>query len=250
MQGHPVQEQRFSLPRGDASEQIAFEIRRYVAERELRPGDRIGTEVELAAEFGVSRPTLREALRLLAGSHLIRASRGPGGGIFVASTPNEGMSRNLSESIATMLATESVSLHELLDARLVLEVPLAGLAAENAGEQTIDTLETAIADAEGSFPAGEAFQLADARFHRTIAESAGNELLTAFAGWTLDVLLPSLVERIGSWSDPEQIILEHRAILRGIRRGCPTEAQNAMRRHLQHVQQVLCAVERGEINPL
>ena len=95
----------------------------------LQPGDRIGTEQELADEFGVSRPTLREALRLLSASHLIRVGRGRSGGIFVARTPSEGMSRNLSESIAMMLAAESVSMDELLDARLSLEVPLAGRAA-------------------------------------------------------------------------------------------------------------------------
>ena len=113
------------------------------------PGERLGTEQELAAEFGVSRPTLREGLRLLAGSHLIRASQGPGGGIFVESTQNEGMGRNVSESIATMLETDSVSLHELLDARVYLEVPLAGLAAQNATEQTAAELQAAIAEADG-----------------------------------------------------------------------------------------------------
>ena len=56
----------------------------------LQPGDRIGTEQELATEFGVSRPTLREGLRLLASSHLIRVGRGRSGGIFVARTPERG----------------------------------------------------------------------------------------------------------------------------------------------------------------
>ena len=126
---------RFSLTRADASEQIAYEIRRHIERQGLRPGDRIGTEQELASEFGVSRPTLREALRLLAGSHLIRASQGRGGGIFVANTPGEGMGRHMSEAIGTMLATESVSLYELLEARMVLEVPLAGLAATGAGPE-------------------------------------------------------------------------------------------------------------------
>src|SRR6476620_663938 len=87
---------RFPRARTDASERIALEIRRYLERRDLRPGDRIGTEQELAAEFGVSRPTLREGLRLLASSHLIRFGRGRSGGIFVARTPNEGMSRNVS----------------------------------------------------------------------------------------------------------------------------------------------------------
>src|ERR671930_1643131 len=107
--------ERFPRTRSDASEHIALEIRRYLERHGLQPGDRIGTEQELAAEFGVSRPTLREGLRLLASSHLIRVGRGRSGGIFVARTPNEGMSRNVSESIAMMLAAESVSLSELLD---------------------------------------------------------------------------------------------------------------------------------------
>src|SRR5207244_7312872 len=134
----------FRPPRGGASEQIAAEIRRYLIEHDLRPGDRLGTEQELAAEFGVSRPTLREALRLLAGSHLVRAATGPGGGIFVASPPNEGLQRNLSESIAAMLETDRVSLHELLDARIHLEVPLAGLAALNANPDTAAELQAAM----------------------------------------------------------------------------------------------------------
>ena len=101
---------RFAPASVDASHQIALEIRRYLEREGLQPGDRIGTEQELATEFGVSRPTLREGLRLLASSHLIRVGRGRAGGIFVARTPGEGMSRNVSESISMMLATETVSL--------------------------------------------------------------------------------------------------------------------------------------------
>ena len=69
-----------------ASEEIAALIRRWLEEQRLQPGERIGTEQEMADEFGVSRPTLREALRLLSASHLIRVGRGRTGGIFVAST--------------------------------------------------------------------------------------------------------------------------------------------------------------------
>jgi GntR family transcriptional repressor for pyruvate dehydrogenase complex len=227
--------ERFTQPRGDASEQIALEIRRHIVRQELAPGDRLGTEQELATEFGVSRPTLREALRLLAGSHLVRASRGPGGGIFVASTPNEGIGRSLSESIATMLETDSVSLHELVEARIYMEVPLAGLAAQNATEQTALDLESAIADAEGNHPASDEFRLADSRFHRVIATTAGNDLLSAFTSWTLDVLQPSLIRKIGGTIDGDAILQQHREILRAIRRGQSAGAQRAMRRHLEYV---------------
>ena len=238
-----VRRARFSQPRGTSSEQIAKEIRRYIADEGLVPDDRLGTEQELASEFGVSRPTLREALRLLASSHLIRVSRGPGGGVFVAGTQNEGIGRNLSESIAVMLETGSVSLRELVAARIHLEVPLAGLAAQNATEETVAELEAAIAAARGNHPASDEFRVADLHFHRVIAATAGNELLRAFASWTLDVLQPSLIARIGGSFDADAILRQHRDIVRAIRRGQPVAAQRGMRRHLEYVLERISALE-------
>src|SRR4051794_13656872 len=162
-----------------ASEQIALQIRQYLETQDLVPGDRIGTEAELADEFGVSRPTLREALRLLSASHLIRVGRGRMGGVFVARTPSEGMSRNVSESIALMLAAQSISMEELLDARLSLEVPIAGRAAVNADDTVAVRLEEAIDAAAGHRPGTEPFNAADSRFHQILAEAAGNDLLRA-----------------------------------------------------------------------
>jgi len=234
---------RFGSPRRGASEQVAFEIRRYLSTRGLRPGERLGTEQELAAEFGVSRPTLREGLRLLASSHLIRASQGPGGGIFVENTQSEGMRRNVSESIAVMLENESVSLVELVDARVYLEVPLAGLAAENATQTTATDLLDAIAEAEGNHPASEAFRVADTRFHRVIASAARNELLRAFTSWTLDVLQPSLIDTIGATIDADAILRQHREIQRAIRLRQPAAAQRAMRRHLEYLRELVCSLD-------
>jgi DNA-binding FadR family transcriptional regulator len=236
---------RFDRPRGTSSEQIAREIRRYIARQGLQPDDRLGTESELAREFGVSRPTLREALRLLASSHLVRATRGPGGGVFVASTQNEGMGRSLSDSIATMLEAESVSLVELVEARILLEVPLAGLAALNATDETVMELEEAIAASEGIHAASDEFRLADARFHRAIARTAGNELLRAFTSWTLDVLQPLLVARVGETIDGSLILRQHRAVLRAVRQRRPVAAQRAMRRHLEYVLERTRDVERA-----
>ena len=79
------------------------------------------------------------------------------------------MRRNVSESIAVMLETDDVSLMELVEARISLEVPLAGLAAQHATEATAEQLLAAIAEAEGNDPASEAFRIADTRFHRVIA---------------------------------------------------------------------------------
>ena len=234
---------RFRSQRRDASEQVAFEIRRYLSARDMRPGERLGTEQELAAEFGVSRPTLREGLRLLASSHLIRATQGPGGGIFVASTQSEGMRLNVSESIAVMLETDDVSLIELVEARISLEVPLAGLAAQHATETTAEDLLAAIAEAEGNDPASEVFRIADTRFHRVIASAARNELLRAFTSWTLDVLQPSLIDTIGASIDGDAILEQHRVIQRAIRLRQPAAAQRAMRRHLDYLHELVSSFE-------
>jgi DNA-binding FadR family transcriptional regulator len=222
-----------------ASEQIALQIRQYLEQQDLRPGDRIGTEAELAEEFGVSRPTLREALRLLSASHLIRVGRGRAGGIFVARTPNEGMGRNVSESIALMLAAETISMTELLDARMSLEVPLAGRAALNADDTVVARLEAAIAEAEGHDPGTELFDQADARFHQILAQAAGNDLLLALTAWILEVLQPTLVAHIAADVDGGAIIEQHRTILRAVRRNQRSAAERAMAAHIRYLVEVL-----------
>ena len=230
---------QFHPPGPGASEQIALQIRRYLEERHLQPGDRIGTELELAEEFGVSRPTLREALRLLAASQLIRVGRGRTGGVFVARTPNEGMSHNVSESISLMLAARTVSMAELLDARLSLEVPIAGRAALNAPAGVVAALEQAIADAEGHVPGTAPFNEADSRFHRVLAEASGNDLLRALTSWILEVLQPSLVVHISAGVDADAILDQHRAILRAVRRRQRGAAERAMQRHIAYLIEVL-----------
>jgi GntR family transcriptional repressor for pyruvate dehydrogenase complex len=122
---------------------------------------------------------------------------------------------------------------------MLLEVPLAGLAAERADETSIGALVQAIDDARGHDPAGDEFRLADARFHRTIAVMAGNDLLLTFTSWILDVLQPSLVEHLGAWIDGEVIIGQHQAIMRAIRRHQRTGAERAMRQHIEYMSDLL-----------
>jgi DNA-binding FadR family transcriptional regulator len=132
--------------RRSISEQVADAIRVYTQAEGLRPGDRLGREEDLARQFGVSRPTLREALRPLASSHLVRASKGPGGGIFVAATPEEGIGRTVSASVASMLETETISIDELLETRMLFEVPLVGLAAQRATDEEVAQLKAIVAE--------------------------------------------------------------------------------------------------------
>ena len=228
-----------------ASEDIAVQIRRWLDEQRLQPGERIGTEQEMADEFGVSRPTLREALRLLSASHLIRVGRGRTGGVFVASTPSEGMSKNVSESISLMLAAQSISMDELVDARLSLEVPIAGRAAVNADDEAIARLGAAIEAAVGHQPGTPPFNAADGSFHQILAEAAGNDLLRALTAWILEVLQPTLVAHIAAQVDAEAILSQHRAILRAVRLHQRSAAEKAMQAHIEYLAGVLRAIDRG-----
>ena len=104
-------------------------------------------------------------------------------------------------------------------------------------------LAEAIADATGRDPAGDEFRLADARFHRAIAVTAGNDLLLTFTSWILDVLQPSLIEHLGGALDVERIISQHQAIMRAIRRHQRTAAERAMRQHIEYMMEVLRSVD-------
>jgi GntR family transcriptional repressor for pyruvate dehydrogenase complex len=149
------------------------------------------------------------------------------------------MGRNVSESIALMLAAETISMPELLDARMFLEVPLAGRAAVNADDTVASRLEAAISDAEGHLPGTDRFNEADARFHQILAQAAGNDLLLALTAWILEVLQPTLVAHIAMNVDGPVIIEQHRVILRAVRRNQRSAAERAMAAHIAYLVEAL-----------
>jgi DNA-binding FadR family transcriptional regulator len=228
-----------------ASEQVASEIQHYISREGLGPGDFLGREEDLAAEFGVSRPTLREALKMLASGNLIRASKGPGGGIFVALTADQGMSRSLSDAIAMMLETRAVSLAELLEARLLLEVPLAGQAAYRADADTVRELRAALAaEAEAAESDDlDALREADAAVHRLVAAMSGNRMVQAFTDWVFEVLQPALMEIIGKAVVHTAVVEQHEAMINAIEKGDAPRAERAMKEHLLYLTDVLRMVE-------
>lgn len=225
-----------------ASDDAARLIQRAIAERALAPGDRIGTETELAHDLGLSRPAVREAVRLLSQSNLVRAARGPGGGVFVARTPDAGLAQTVSDAIATMLATELTTVTELTEVRVLLEVPLAGLAAERADAETIARLRRSVDEADRLEDDEAAHREADTFFHWTIAEAAGNRVACALIGWSHVVLQPALRELIAAAIVEPVARAQHREILDAIEARKPAVAERAMRSHLRYLSDLLEAV--------
>ena len=221
-----------------------MQIQHFIQSEGLGPDDFLGREEDLAAEFGVSRPTLREALKLLASGNLIRATKGPGGGIFVAHTADQGMSRSLSDAIAMMLETDTVTLEELLDARVLLEVPLAGLAAYRPDEDTLERLRAAIAAEHAADPEDiDAIARADAEIHLTIAAAAGNRMIQALTGWVFEVLQPRLIDVLHPAVVYAAVVDQHEALLAAIDKGDPARAERAMKDHLLYLRDVLRMVK-------
>ncbi len=226
-----------------ASEDVAARIQHHIEAEGLEPGDFLGREGDLSEELGVSRPTLREGLKLLISRNLIRATKGPGGGIFVAHTPEQGLGHSLSDAISMMLETGSASLEELLDARLVLEVPLAGRAAHRAGSESVERLRAAVRRGEASGGDPEALAAADAEVHRAVAAAAGNRMLEALTGWIFEVLQPSLSDRLDGAIVHSAVVEQHDALLAAVEKGDPPRAERAMKDHLLYLRDVLRMVD-------
>jgi GntR family transcriptional repressor for pyruvate dehydrogenase complex len=227
------------------SEQVAATIQQRIRDEGLGPGDRLGTEEQLAREYGVSRPTLREALRILSSARLVRPMSGPKGGIFVSRTPEESVRRSVSDSIAMLLDLKGTTIEELLEARMMLEVPIARLAASRATKDCIEEMRAAIEDAAAN-PDDDAIKLAaKARFHRAIASAAGNAIVESVMGWAVEVLQPRLKELIAPVCDNAVLLDQQRNILRAIEEADPAAAEQAMRDHLGHLSDLVRVAKRS-----
>jgi DNA-binding FadR family transcriptional regulator len=169
-------------------EQIAAELRSQIVSGELPDGTALGREPDLVARFEVSRPSLREALRILETEGLIEVVRGVRGGIFVRS-PDERMT---ARTAAMLLRAQSVSLADVFEARYLLEPPAArAVASRTRGRRAvIDQLKSLIAREEEVIDDHEQFGLANHAFHEALVALAGNQTLSIVAG-TLDKVLAS-----------------------------------------------------------
>src|SRR5829696_8283228 len=118
-------------------EQIVAYIRGTISSGQLRAGDRLPPETDLARSLGVSRPTVREALKVLEALNVVESSTGPTGGTFVKPLNGEGVAEYLIDSMSLLVDINELTLEELWAAREVIEVPLVRMAALRRTEQDL-----------------------------------------------------------------------------------------------------------------
>jgi DNA-binding FadR family transcriptional regulator len=196
----------------------------------LRPGDRLPAEPELCALSGVSRSTVREALRVLASQHLIITTRGVTGGSFVAEPSPAALAETLTSGVRLLLSGRTVGGAELLEVREMLEVPAVGLAAQRRTEDDLAALRASLFDpVHDDVPTKLAAHRA---FHAALAAASGNalyELITRPLYVAANEAALAELAPVTLWIGVD---VEHREILRRVVEQDVSGAQRAASLHL------------------
>ncbi len=214
-----------------AYQQVADQLRDLILDGSLGSGDRLPAESELAEIFGVSRSTVREALRALASRDLVNTTRGTTGGTFISRMRFDQVSDYLETSLGLMSGADDVSLANLLEARELLEVPAAGLAALRHEQHHIDEMRVMVERENQARGRGRKFR--DHRnFHGLVVEASSNRLLGVMAEPVFRVLQARAVPNgLGAtfWTSVTE---DHIEILLRIEAGDSVGASSSMKEHL------------------
>ncbi|MCS3443830.1 FadR/GntR family transcriptional regulator [Microbacterium phyllosphaerae] len=208
-------------------------VERDLLDGRLGPGDRLASERDLAADLGVGRSSVREALRVLEVMGLIRTATGSGpqSGAIVIATPSGGMSTLL----RLQVAAQGFPLADVVQTRLLLEDAVAAALAQHSDPDLTHAHSVLDAmDAEGLAP-GE-FLALDAQLHLALAESSGNTVVAAIMAG-LRTSIESYVQEgaaaIADWDAMAAVLRsEHRAIVAAIAAGDAPTAQALVRAHI------------------
>ena len=212
------------------AEQVVDQIRDLVGHGELRPGDRLPAEREMAKELGISRPSLRAGLRMLVATGVLRARHGSG--TFVA----DGPPALDSEQLSMLAALHGFTFDQMFEARLVLEVQVAGLAAERATAEHLATIAEELANMYATLNDPQQYLIHDIRFHRAIAAASDNPILATLVEMVSAVMYDRRRETIGRAHDFKESVEMHQKIYRAIRAREQEKARGAMREHLVRAQ--------------
>jgi GntR family transcriptional repressor for pyruvate dehydrogenase complex len=221
---------RPALGANPALDRVAGHVRRLIETGELHPGDRLPPERELARALGVSRPTVRSGLKALVAMGVVHARRGAG--TFIADGPPD-LGR---EHLGLLAALHGFTPDEMFEARLVLEVGVAGLAAEHAPAEHLATLAEELTEMFAAVDDPQAFLVHDVRFHRALAAGCGNRVLAALVEMVAAQFYEQRRLTVGRARDLRDSAEMHRRIFRAVRAGEPGVAREAMAEHLRRAQ--------------
>lgn len=225
---------------------VAVELEKRILEGSLKPGDLLPSERELAIDFGVSRPSLREAIQKLVSKGLLTTRHGHGTRV------TDRLEAHFVDPWQDMLKGHPMLHRDLLEFRQMLEGQAAYLAAERALDVDIQRLDAVYAKLDKAFDSDDVQSCIglDVEFHQAIAEAAHNVLIGHLTASLMRVIhghvstnLEQLHSQSMRWS---QLKVQHRAIWQAIREHQPEAADRAARHHIEFVRQSMDDNEREE----
>jgi GntR family transcriptional regulator, transcriptional repressor for pyruvate dehydrogenase complex len=233
--------------------QITAQLERSIRSGELAPGDRLPSERQFSARFGVSRGVIREALGCLAGQGLVKSYRGSGTRV----TPPD--SRLVTAGLSRLIGQMDHRLEDLCAVRLVIEPAIAAMAAIHRAEEHLDRMEKTQAIFRNPRRSLETYVQADMVFHASLADASGNPIFVIILEPIRELLRESLRQTMRHCalqfiSEPhgkvldavrarapertlsalrQQISEPHGKILDAVRARDPERASSAMRQHME-----------------
>jgi GntR family transcriptional regulator, transcriptional repressor for pyruvate dehydrogenase complex len=223
-------------------QQIADELHQLIVSGKLSEGDSLGREPELVARFGVSRPSLREALRILEARGLITVVRGRGGGVVV----HELDGRVTARTAALLLQARSVSLADVHEARSLLEpTAVRVVAASRSRRAAAAELRQRIEDQARVIMDPDEFGPANARFHEQLVALAGNQTLSIVAEMLNEIVARAVTALAKTGTDGSSLAIRRRGIrsqqklVELIEAGKASEAEAHWHAHMTVVGRVL-----------
>ena len=217
------------------SNQIAEQIQLSITDGTLKADDKLPTEEELARQFNVSRPTIREALKRLAAKSLIRSRRGPSGGTFVTAPSSEEVSEFLISSVALMVSLGVFDLTEIAESRHELELVCVRLAVERRTDAELESMEREIALQKNDALTDEEFCSSDVRFHRALVNATHNPVLQFQMYTVIEALQPVENMVIFRFRKRSKIIRQHEKIFRAIQAQNLSTAENAINEQMNYL---------------
>jgi GntR family transcriptional repressor for pyruvate dehydrogenase complex len=229
---------------------IADELRALIVSGELSEGESIGQEPDLIERFGVSRPSLREALRILEAEGLITVVRGVHGGVVVHE-PDERMT---ARTAAMVLQARNVALADVFEARALLE-PLAAkaIASSRGRRAAVNELRSLVERQEDVIEDPDAFGVANAAFHERLVSLAGNQTLSIVAEMLNEIVIRAVTavsqsaDVVGSVSTRRRGIRSQRRLLDLLQAGDGPAAEEHWRAHMGVVGRVMLGQESSTV---
>ena len=217
---------------GTTAEEVAERLRNMIHSGELSSGDKLPPERDLAKILGVSRPTLRAGIRSLSAVGILQSRQGAG--TFVAAAEE---SPTLDSSPLRMLsALHGFTSDEMFEARLALEMSIAGLAAKRVTSEQMTQLAEEIAGMYASLDEPEQYLVHDMRFHQIVAAASGNRIMTALMNMVATILFEYRSKTVKRATDLKQSAEQHHNIYRALRDRNSESAEQAMHDHLIETQ--------------